>query len=186
MIHAACSNSNHLQTRQKPDADKGWRNQCGLGAAILLIPSAFQSEQHLGYQERRLLLILGLFCLLGLPGKIMWAGEACERKPGLGSSAVWPSSPAPWTDCPRGLPSVSDTLKEQGLSPALWLRILWSSCSERFGTGRFGSPTQGTLLEWGSAAGRQSGIWLIYYRFSKNLNGNGLRCQLPHTQGTHC
>lgn len=65
MIHAACSNSNHLRKRQKPDADKGWRNQCRLGAAILLIPSAFQSG-HLGYQEKKLLLILALFCLLGL------------------------------------------------------------------------------------------------------------------------
>lgn len=70
MIHAACSNSNHLQARQKPDADKGWRNQCRLTAALLPIPSAFQSG-HLGYQERRLLLILGLFCLLGLPDKSM-------------------------------------------------------------------------------------------------------------------
>lgn len=70
MIHAACSNSNHLQARQKPDADKGWRNQCRLTAALLLVPSAFQSG-HLGYQERRLLLILGLFCLLGLPDKFM-------------------------------------------------------------------------------------------------------------------
>lgn len=70
MIHAACSNSNHLQARQKPDADKGWRNQCRLTAALLPIPSAFQSG-HLGYQERRLLLILGLFCLLGLPDKFM-------------------------------------------------------------------------------------------------------------------
>lgn len=87
MIHAACSNSNHLQTRQKPDADKGWRNQCRRGTAILLIPSAFQSE-HLGYQERRLLLILGLFCLLGLPGELMWAGAVCERTGGLGSPDV--------------------------------------------------------------------------------------------------
>lgn len=70
MIHAACSNSNHLQARQKPDTDKGWRNQCRLTAALLPIPSAFQSG-HLGYQERRLLLILGLFCLLGLPDKFM-------------------------------------------------------------------------------------------------------------------
>lgn len=37
---------------------------------ILLIPSAFQSG-HLGYQERRLLLILGLFYLRGLPDKFM-------------------------------------------------------------------------------------------------------------------
>lgn len=70
MIHAACSNSNHLRTRQKPDADKGWRNQCRLTAAPLPIPSAFQSG-HLGYQERRLLLILGLLCLLGPPDKFM-------------------------------------------------------------------------------------------------------------------
>lgn len=49
---------------------KGWRNQCRLRAAILPIASAFQSG-HLGYQERRLLLILDLFCLLGLPDKFM-------------------------------------------------------------------------------------------------------------------
>lgn len=87
MIHAACSNSNHLRMRQKPDADKGCRNQCRLSTAILLISSAFQSE-HLGYLERRLLLILDLFCLPGLPGEITWAEAVYGRKLGLGSSDV--------------------------------------------------------------------------------------------------
>ena len=78
MIHAACSNSNHLQTRQKPDADKGWRNQCWLGTALLLIPSAFQSE-HLGYQERRLLLFLGLSVSWGCQVKSCGL-EMCARE----------------------------------------------------------------------------------------------------------
>lgn len=94
MIHAACSNSNHLQTRQKPDADKGWRNQCRLGTAILLISSAFPSE-HLGYQERRLLLFLGLFSLPGLPGEIMSAGAVRrgERASGAVMSGLPPQLP---------------------------------------------------------------------------------------------
>lgn len=86
MIHAACSNSNHLQTRQKPDTDKGWRNQCRLGTAILLIPSAFQSE-HLGYRERRLLLILDLFLSLGAA---MWnhVGWSCVQEK-MGPQEQW-------------------------------------------------------------------------------------------------
>lgn len=116
MIHAACSNSNHLQTRQKPDTDKGWRDQCRLGTASLLIPSASQSE-HLGYQERGLLPIQGRFCLPGLPGK-MWSRALYKRKQPGGNNA-WPPSPAPRTSLPGAFLIFQAHLEEQWLSPAL-------------------------------------------------------------------
>lgn len=121
MIHAACSNSNHLQPRQKPDADKGWRNQCRLGTAILLIPSAFPSE-HLCPQERRLLLILDLLCLLGLPGKIIESVVMCRgKKTSLRSTDVRALS--------LRLSSISDTLGRTGsvtctvAQNSLWLPL---------------------------------------------------------------
>lgn len=122
MIHAACSNSNHLQTRRKPDADKGQRNQCRLSTATLLIPSVFPSE-HLGYPAGRLLLFLGLFCLLGLPGDVAWDGAVCAGGNwawAAGRSDAFPRSCAALP----GLPSVSAHLEEQRLSPAGRLRIL--------------------------------------------------------------
>lgn len=114
MIHAACSNSNHLETRRKPDADKGWRNQCRLSTATLLIPSVFQSE-HLGYPEGRLLLFLGLFCLLGLPGEVKWDGAVCAAESwawGAGRSDRLP--PLPVLPSPRSPQCFRHTWRSSG------------------------------------------------------------------------
>lgn len=123
MIHAACSNSNHLQMRRKPDADKGRRNQCRLSTASLLIPSVFPSE-HLGYPEGRLLLFLGLFCLLELPGEVTRDGAVCAGENwawGAGRSDAFPR----FLYCPPRISPVFQThLEEQWLSPTGWLRIL--------------------------------------------------------------
>lgn len=123
MIHAACSNSNHLRTRQKPDADKGWRNQCRLGTAILLIPSAFQSE-HLGIRRGGSCSFWGFSvsrgCQVKSCGPRLCARE--HRAPG-----------AMMSDLPPGSPVHQAHLEGQYCSPALWLRILCSFYSERLG-----------------------------------------------------
>ena len=124
MIHAACSNSNHLQTRRKPDADKGQRNQCRLSTASLLIPSVFPSE-HLGYPEGRLLLFLGLFCLLGLPGEVTRDGESrVQEKTGPVEQGGLTAFPHFLYCSPRVSPVFQTHLEEQWLSPTGWLRIL--------------------------------------------------------------
>ena len=177
MIHAACSNSNHLETRRKPDADKGWRNQCRLSTATLLIPSVFQSE-HLGYPEGRLLLFWGLFCLLGLPGEVTWDGAVCAGESwawGAGRSDRLP--PLPALPSP-GLPSVSDTPGGAGVVPyrvaqdSLWL------LPGKAGTWTFGSPTQVnftsvTLCRALEGEGFEP-LPLLCYSLPPNLSGSGL------------
>lgn len=171
MIHAACSNSNHLRTRQKPDTDKGWRNQCRLTAAPLPIPSAFQSG-HLGYQERRLLLILGLICLLGLPDKFMCleldTGKSRLRE-------LWHLSP---------LPRISPAFPTwQGIGPApvLGTDVVAVVYLENLRAWVLGSPTLRTSPPVMFSACQENKGWdgiKAATPISPNSTRLGLGCQL--------
>lgn len=171
MIHAACSNSNHLQTRQKPDADKGWRNQCRLSTAILPIHSAFQSE-HLGPREKEASANSGSFLS---PGTARWNhvgwSHVQETKLGLRSSDVWAPS--------LGSPQFQTHLDEQQLSPALWLGMLCGFHSERLELEHLAHPLTNLQVMLGRVLGEEgwSGVGLVpvlYYSCSHQLNGSGL------------
>ena len=185
MIHAACSNSNHLQTRRKPDADKGQRNQCRLSTATLLIPSVFPSE-HLGYPAGRLLLFLGLFCLLGLPGDVAWDGAVCA-----GGNWAWAAGRSDafprFLCCPPGSPQCFST---PGGAAVVTRRAAQDSpwpLLSRAGTWTFGSPTQ---VNFASVTLRSSlegegfePLPVLYHSLSPDPSGSGLAVHVDTHRG---
>lgn len=121
----------------------------------------------------------GLFCLLRLPGEIIWAGAVYRGKLGLRGSDVWPPSlgSLQCSDTP-GRTAIVTCIVAQNF---LWLLLrkdrIWM----------FGSATRVTFLKWCFAACWERRGWVgfelvpdLYYSFFQNPNGSGLGV-LSHT-----
>lgn len=114
----------------------------------------------------------GFFCLLRLPGEIMWAGAVYWGKLGLRGSDVSPLS--------LRSPQCSDTPERRVI--ATWIvaqNFLWLLL-RKDGTWVFGSATQVTFLKWCFAACWERRGWVgfelaleLYYGFSQNPNRSG-------------
>lgn len=115
----------------------------------------------------------GFFCLLRLPGEIMWAGAVYWGKLGLRGSDVWPLSL-------RSL-QCSDTPQRTAIAAWIVVQNFRWLLLRKDGTWVFGSATQVTFLKWCFAACRERRGWVgfelaleLYYGFSQNPNRSGL------------
>lgn len=120
----------------------------------------------------------GFFCLLRLPGEIMWAGPVYWGKLGLRGSDVWPPSL-------RSL-QCSDTPERTAVATWIVAQNFPWLLLRKDGTWVFGSATQVTFLKWCFAACRKRRGWVgfklaleLYYGFSQNPNRSGPAVSSP-------
>lgn len=142
MIHATCSNSNHLQTRQKADTDKSLKKSMLAEPAILLIPAASQTSAALSAAE------------VNANSEDFWSYRASPSAPAAFAGSSWGCR-----SCEVGqrwarfavFPATSlvfcRRLRELWAEPALLLYFLSYSCWERLEPKQLLAPLQLALLQ---------------------------------------
>lgn len=142
MIHATCSNSNHLQTRQKADGDKRLKKSMLAERSHLLIPSASQAAIGLSEAEVDANSEYSWSYWAGASVSavaLAGSGWACRELRGGQRWAYFVFAAASLAFCRR--------LRELWAELALLLYFLSYSCWERLEPKQLLAPLQLTLLQ---------------------------------------